>query len=374
MLLTRTELAALRTSLRDQLVLSVYLSPAVDNPAEHGSRGVTLTHEFAAIRERLAAAGREERDAFEAAAGHLEAASERHADDPGDLGWVAFATADGVRFQGTVPAPSGTLIRWQRGIWATPYVRALKQNRAVIVAVVDGISADIYRYQANELVRVARIDVHPHGGHADHLGAPSREGFHPGTRGVTGSDLASRSRIIARDRVVTYAAERISELGGEHEYVVIGGTPTASAALREALLSRSKHLLVLPEIKRRTSVASLRQLAAAGASQLRAADDSALIGELVERTGAHGTAVAGAVATLDALAGGQVRELLLAEKFIVVNPADAERAIGLALDSNADLEIVTGAPAEELGRVAGGIAAKLRYVAHPAAPLATVAG
>lgn len=374
MLLTRTEFAALRNSLRDQLVLSVYLSPTVGNPAEHGARALVLTHEFAAIRERLAVAGRDERAAFERAAGHVEAASEQHAIDPADLGWVTFATPDGMRFQGAVPAPVGTLIRWQRGIWATPYIRALKQNRAVILAVIDAVSADVYRYHASELVHVARVDVHPHGGHADHLGALPREGFHPGTRGSSASDLASRSRIIARDRVVADVAEKISELADEHEYVVIGGTVAASAALRQVLSSRSKHLLVLPEIERRASVAELRQLAAAGASQLRTADDSALVDELVERTGAHGTGVAGAVATLDALAGGQVRALLLTEDFIAASTAEAERAVGLALDSGANLEIVTGAPAAKLGRMAGGIAAQLRYVVHPAPPLATIAG
>jgi hypothetical protein len=238
----------------------------------------------------------------------------------------------------------------------------------------DSVSADIYRYQASDLTHVARIDVHPHGGHADHLGALPRERFHAGTRGATARDLASRSRITARDRVGADTAAQIMELGGEPAYIVIGGMAAAAAALRQVLASQSSHLLVLPEIKRRTPVAALRQLAAAGDSQLRAAEDAALVDELMERVGAHGTGVAGVVAALDALAGGQARQLLLTEEFIAANPAEAERAIGLALDSDADLEIVTRAPAAELGRVAGGIAAHLRYVVHPAPPLATIAG
>jgi hypothetical protein len=373
MLLTRTDLAALHASLREQFVLSAYLSPTVGNPAEHGARGVVLAQELAAIRERLASAGREERAAFERAVGHIAVALERQPSDAGDLGWVAFATPKGVRFHGGIPAQVETLLRWQRGICATPYVRAFKQNRAVIVAVIDSTSADLYRYHASELAHVARIDVHPHGGHADHLGALPRAGFHPGTRGDTASDLASRSRVIARDRVVADAAAKIWELGGEHQYVVIGGTSATTAALRDLLSSRSTHVLVLPEIKRRTSLPDLRQLAAMGTSQLRAGDDSALVDELAERVGAHGTGVAGAVATLNALAGGQVHQLVLTDEFIRASPADAERAIDLALESNAELEIVTGAPAERLGRMGDGIAGQLRFVVHPASPLATVA-
>lgn len=367
MLLTREELAALHTRLREQQVLSVYLAAAVSNPAEHGARQVLLGKEFAAIRQRLEGVGREERAAFERAAAHLEAAL--HGVRPGEFGWVAFATPEGVQFHGALPAEVGTLLRWQQGIWATPYIRTLKQNRPVVVAVVDSTSADIYRYHAGELERVAHVEVHPHGGHADHLGALPREGFHPGTRGSTATDLASRSRVVARERVVADVAAKLREVGAEHQYILVGGAAATTAALRDELSSHAVRVLVVPEIKRRTSLALLRRLAAVGASQLRAADESTMISTVAERVGAHGTGVAGAAATLNALAAGQVRTLLVTEEFVDANAAEADRAIALALDSNADVELVTGPAAEQLEQVAGGIAAQLRFVAHPAPPL-----
>ncbi len=91
----------------------------------------------------------------------------------------------------------------------------------------------------------------------------------------------------------------------------------------------------------------------------------AQVSDVIERTSAHGAAVSGAAATLHALDSAEVRRLLLTEEFMAAHSAETERAIGWALDSDAEMEIVTGAPAVQLGRVAGGIAAQLRYVVEP---------
>lgn len=370
MLLTHTQLAEWRSMLQDQLVLSVYLTHAADNPADRIMRQSALVNALAQVRGTLAHQSKSERAAFEHSVEHLGDAMDGALHDAHGLGWAGFVTPNGVQFAGSLHAPLPTLVRWQRGIWATPCMRALNEHRAVIVAVVDGISAHLYRYVAGTLTTIAKLDVHPRGGHADHLGALPRAGFHPGTRGTSAADLAARGRVTARDRVVDATAARVAELAGHQGYVIVGGNAAAVHALWRALPAPlAARTLMLPELTAKASEAEIRELAATGLSQLRNADDLALVARVVENVGAHGAAVAGRSATLEALAAGRVHEVLLTERFVAEHTLDAERAVDLALDHATTVEIVAGSGASQLDRSAGGIAAQLRFVPRPAAPL-----
>ncbi len=124
MLLTRAAFAALRSAVREDLVLSAYLSPVAGSQAEQNGRDLIITRAIAAIRERAEVAGNEQSVELERAIAHLRVALRQHAGDRGDCGWVAFVTKDGVRFSGAMPTPVATQLYWQRGVRATPFVRA----------------------------------------------------------------------------------------------------------------------------------------------------------------------------------------------------------------------------------------------------------
>lgn len=370
MLLTQTQLAEWRSALRDQLVLSVYLTHAADNPADHIMRESALVNALTEVRATLAHHSKSERAAFEHSVEHLGAAMPGALHDAQGLGWAGFVTSGGVRFAGSLHAPLPTLARWQRGIWATPCVRALNEHRAVIVAVVDSVSAHLYRYVAGMLTQVAKLDVRPRGGHADHLGKLPRTGFHPGTHGTPAADLAARGRVLARDHVIDATANQVAELAGQQGFIIVGGNAAAAHALMRAIPTPiAARAVLLPAFKAKASEAEIREFAATGASQLRDAEDQALVARLVEDVGAHGAAVVGKGATLEALSAGRVREVLLTDRFIEESSVDAERAVDLALEHATTVEIVTGSGAAQLDRSAGGIAAQLRFVPHPAAPL-----
>lgn len=370
MLLKQSQLAELRRTLRDERALSVYLGHAAADPAQRGARQTELRRAVEAIRSSLTDQSHSEREAFERSVAQIADALERELPGTHGLAWVGFATPERVHFADSVPAPMPTLVRWQRGIWAAPYVRALKQHRAVIVAIIDGVSASVYRYLAGTLIRIEKLEEHPRGGHADRLGAPPRQGFHPGTRGASAADLEAKGRVAARERVADEAAHRIAELAGDTGYVIVGGNAAAAHVLMHALpASVAPRAQFVPELGTRASDPDIRAAAERGARALRDSEDQARVARILEAVGAHGAAVSGSVAAMDAIGEGRAHEALLTEHFVNVNPVEAERAIELALDHGTELEIVTGVAAERLETAAGGIAVQLRFVPKPAEPL-----
>ena len=370
-LLSEAQLVALAGALEGDMVLSVYLEQPVSDPAGRDAWQATILNALAPVRASLAEQSRNERDEFERSVALLGDVVSDGSPAVHACGWFGFITSDQVRFAGALPAPTPTLVRWQRGVWATPCIRALKQHRVVIVAIADGVSARLFRYVAGSLLPAGKVAVHVRGGHADHLGALPRAGFHPGTRGTPATDLAAKARVTARGRLVHAAASQILALAGESGYVILGGTtPAAHALLRELSPSLARHTLCLAALTARTPDAAIRDLAAQGASALRDADDRAMVDQLIEAVGAHGAAVAGAVAVLDAASAGRAHEVLLTERFVNAEPELAEQAVKFALAHHTRLEIVMGEAAARLDREAGGIAAHLRFVRQPADPLA----
>ena len=66
-------------------------------------------------------------------------------------GWVAFATADRLWYAQGLPAAMPDLVRWEPGIRVAPYVRALKQERPVMVALVDSRKARLFEHVDGEM-------------------------------------------------------------------------------------------------------------------------------------------------------------------------------------------------------------------------------
>jgi hypothetical protein len=92
----------------------------------------------------------------------------------GAPGWVAFITRTGVRLAEPVATPVPTLAVWGTGMCLTPYVRALKQARPVVVVVADARKARIYRCVAGALTRAETIQAHAVADTPAHMGNPRR--------------------------------------------------------------------------------------------------------------------------------------------------------------------------------------------------------
>ncbi len=372
MLLSPSDLVNLYRRLRHEPVLSIYIDGSAADPAQRFSWRVAAADALDGLEATLATGPGEERAAFARCRTLLESALDGIASAIRGPGWVGFVTVEGLQLGGTVPAPMPTEARWQRGIWLAPYIRALKQDTPVFLAVLDGRSAVLYRYAAGRLERLQKLHAFVHGGHADHLGAPA-ERFHPGTRGATASELADRARLHARDELAKEVTDQLTRLVEGGAGALVGGVPEAMhAVLRLLPAALRERTLPLPELTLGDSEAELARAAARGASELRNRHDQARVLRLVDAAAAGQRAAVGVPESLQALALGEARELFVTPTFLAEHPADAERVIEQAIDQDAAVELVSGDAATTLD-AEGGVGLLLRFAAHRAGRATTTA-
>jgi hypothetical protein len=279
----------------------------------------------------------------------------------GAPGWVAFLTTDGLRYGADLPVRPSPLAAWRDGPVISPYLRALKQQRAVIVAIVDSRSAHLYRYAAAELT--ARPDLA--------LAAEDESGLVPSTergmpapapRRALDPEHTQRRRLATFQRLATSLAARLTELAGDDAWILIGGAPRwaqlASEGLPASLASRTMVSKTLDHDAPPTAIARAARRAA---TALRAAHGRALVHRLIERSGAGGRGAAGIPAVQRALRARAVDLLMVSPEFIRVFGREAEDAVRAALAQGADIEVLSGDAAVQLDQHAEGLAARLRY-------------
>ena len=356
-MLTLAQLTTLYRSLRDERVLSIYVDGTAADPAIQRAWRVQLDHGLKSVRTWLADSTHDERESFERCVRLLEGELAPVTASIGAPGWVAFITRDGTREAHQLPVAVPTRAVWSTGPCVAPYMRALKEARPVVVAVVDARKADIYRYRVGQLDRVETIRARRGVEHPTHMSAPPRVGFHSGTRGVAGQDAAQRTLLEGRDRMLADAVDRINELAGHDGWILLGGIRRVVAALSTQLGDR---VAALDSLDVHATEAAIAEAARAGASRLNTALDNKRISLIAEHAGANGLGTLGPAETRRALEQGTVRELYLTHRYLEDHAADAETAVRSALDQDATVEEVSGSAAEPLDQH-GGMAAGLRF-------------
>src|SRR5690348_11110488 len=222
-MLTRLQLRDLVRALEDTRVLTIYHDARVTDPAMRRAWRPAIASALRPLRAGLRS--ERERAAFDRAAAFLN--------DPvpsldgvwGAPGWVAFLAATGPLYTGELPVHPTTLAVWRDGPAIAPYVRALKQRRPVIVALVDSRSVRFYRYAWGTLASLpdATIAVEPH---REGSAAPAvpRGISHPAPRSAVSSELTRRRRLASFQRLVAPMVQRLTELAGDDGWILIGGT------------------------------------------------------------------------------------------------------------------------------------------------------
>lgn len=364
-MLSYAELLELDRSLRGSKVLSVYIDGHAPDPAERGVWRRRLESSITSLHRTIESAPRAEREAFEKCVRLLW---ERLATIPGAvraMGWAAFVTEDGVRYAEALPVPMPMLAVWGAGARVAPYVRALKQQRPVIVAMVDHRRARLYRFRLGALEELETLRAHAHVGPIERMGGGPLSHFHPGTRGATGADEADRVLRSGHERMLAELADRLVDLAGDDGWIIVGGTPQPAKAAVRALPARvAPRAQVMPSLDIWSTRADIKRAAARGASMLRGARDREHVAELIERAAAGGLGTVGVEPTLEALRAGSVEALFLSQRFLEQQPAEAEAAIRGAFDQGAYVEDVTGTAATRLDAEAGGMGARLRFAHH----------
>ena len=364
-MLTYKDLVELERALRDRAVLSVYINGQTEDPASRKRWRLDLRHSFDDITSWLEGSSHAEREAFTTCRELVVNRLDRYRGTIRSPGWAAFCSTDGVYYASPLPVPMPTMAVWSSGPCLTPYLRALKEARSVIVAVVDSRKARLFRYAGRHVERVHTIRAHTHVEPTSHLGRPARLGFHMGTRGPTGADEAQRELRQGTSRMLAEVSEEIRKLSGTDGWIVIGGIPSvAKAALTHLPPDLANRSLHAEDLDIHATQADVAEVARRSASSLRDASDLHRVNDALAHAESDRRGVAGPVDTKRALEEGRVRELFFTLSFLENHAADAEAAVRLAFESHASVEHVSGAAAKCLEN-AGGIAAQLWYAEAP---------
>ena len=144
-MLSQQQLRALLQELADERVLSVYIDGASGDPGNREGWRPVLAGALRDLRASVADVSPAERADVERCVALLGERLESLREVPPVPGWVAFITAEGVRHAAWLPAQTPTRVTWSLGPRIAPYVRALREHRPVIVAILSTRQGRLYR-------------------------------------------------------------------------------------------------------------------------------------------------------------------------------------------------------------------------------------
>jgi hypothetical protein len=341
------------------MVLSVYLARQGSDPGERGAWRLRLEAALGTIRECLEREAPADVPAFERASAHLSAELGSFGRVLPDEGWSAFATEDGLEHAEVLPFQPREVVRWRQGVYAAPYVRALKGRRPVILAVLERLHATLYEYVDGELGPGIEVHAEWPAAEAADVGVSKRASTATGTRGVTRTDYRRRTVDENAKRLRKQVVETILEMAGQDGGVVLGGTDKAIRAVGKDLEARLDGRVVgAPELSFDSEPPELEAVVATAASTLTRMRQERLLGAC-EDAGAR--AARGWNETYRALAAGAVDTLLVARGLIESSTDDAERLVRLAIAQGALVEELGEELGERLMAEADGVAARLRF-------------
>ncbi len=364
-MLSRERLVELYRELREEPVLSVYLDGDQHDPAERDVWRRRLEHRLQDVRRRLEAEETEE----ELDTANLEAAVERirreldgfDAFIPGK-GWVGFATPDRVWYAEQVRVPMPDLVRWEKGIRVAPYVRALKQQRPVVLVLVDSRRARVFRYVDGEVEEPEALRADTFLGDLSDIGQAKRAANRTGIRGKTGTDAAQTFLAVGEERMLKKLMDVVVEHVGDHAFLVVGGTHEAvSAAVAKVPNGIRDRTLERPSLHVEMTEKEARDALEEAASRLTKQLQDGHLDAVVDRARSGGLGCLGLERTLRALMERRVGLLLLSRSFIREDPDLADLCVGSAFEQDAEVEELSGLSADTLDREGEGIGARLRF-------------
>lgn len=362
-MLTQHDLQQLDESFRDRLVLTVYLHPSVDDPAERFRWEAEFEQAVRVLDADAAPRSHAERAALDAAIAHVRARVAQPGPHLGAKGLVVIADARGISRFLPLDTPTPTLAAWQRGAVLAPLLADARPTPATAVLLVDDHGGRLFRFTPpHELTRVESRAVTLDPDVERTLGGPTGR-FHAGTRGGTTADRLDRRQRGARDRLFGAMIPGALALAGPDGLLALGGTPAAVAAARARVPETARHrILPLDGIAHHATDVEIAAVVGAALAARVAVGDVEFVRTVMETAGNRGRAVAGVVATRTRLARDEVADLLLSARFVAEHPQEADELLRQAFRQGARVLEVTGTAAAEIDADAEGVAARLRFV------------
>jgi hypothetical protein len=360
-MLSREQLEALYREVRDEAVLSVYIDGGQSDPANRRAWRTAFDGAMAEERRRIETEAPEELEAFDAARGLIEDAVAGHKEFMPAHGWVAFATGEALRYADGVPVPMPNLVRWERGLRAAPYVRALKQERVVVGVLADRRRARVFTYREGAVSEHDELVADADFGDLSESAASTRGTGQSGSRGETGSDAGQRAVEVSASRMHSLLLDRVGELAGHDGFVILGGTPEVVSAVAKQAGGFRGRLLERPDMHLDMSEAEVKTVLEDAASELTRGLQDELLSKVVDAARSGGKGSLGIQATKEALREGRVDALLVSRGFRERDGDLVDRFVGTAFEQGAMVEELSEAGAARLDEEGEGVAARLRY-------------
>jgi len=358
-MLTRQELTELSRAREADMVLSVYLARHNSDPGDRGAWRLRLDGALDTVRASVEQDAPEDLAAFDKAAALVNEGLRSYGRVLPHEGWSGFATGERLWHAEALPFAPTDLVRWRQGIYASPYVRALKSRRPVVLAVLTRMHATLYRYLNGELGEGLELHAEWPAAEGSDVGVSKRAATASGVRGVTRTDFAQRVVDENVRRLHGKLSEAIRSMAGSDGGIVLGGSGVAIGAVRNELGdSFAGRIVEAPELSFDSSREKLLAAVASAASELTVERQSRLLEACFD---AGGRASRGWNETYRALAAGAVDTLLLSRRLIESSPEDAERLVRLGLSQGAEVEELGDELGDRLLKEAGGVAARLRF-------------
>jgi hypothetical protein len=361
-MLNRDQLIDLYRKHRNESVLSVYVDGDGHDPAERRTWARALEQEIARERARVEAEAPSELDAFDRARALVDDRLARFNAFMPARGWAAFATEGELAYAEELAVPMPHLVRWERGLRAAPYVRALKQDRMVVAVLVDSRKARVFTYRDGDIEEredlLADLDI----GDYRESSMSKRASTHTGSHGETGTDAAQRALEVSASKLQAQLVSVIEQLVGKDGFVVIGGVPEREAAVAHQLEHLSGRVVTRPSLHLQMTAAEVKVVVEEAATELTQRHQEDLLQAVLDQARAGGKGALGMPGTEDALRGARVDILLLTRAFRERDPDLADHFVGAAFEQGASVEELSGPSAERLDAEADGVAARLRYV------------
>ncbi|HKK93737.1 MAG TPA: hypothetical protein VJ925_09890 [Longimicrobiales bacterium] len=360
-MLTHDRLSDLYENARSRHVLSVYIDGEQRDPAERRVWRTRLERALSECRSNVESNGRAELSDFDTARDRLMERLRDYSNFMPERGWVGFATTDDVVYADTVPVPMPDLVVWEEGLRVAPYVRALKQERPVVLALADRHHAKVLVYREGDIEEVEEFTA---GAEIDDLSdtqTARRSAERSGTRG-NATDDAQRQVELKAEALLDRTVGRVAELAGAHGLVVIGGTRETGKRLLHTLPNGLEtRTMEVGSLHLDMSRAELKTHAEGAASEITQRLQDELVDRVLDQARSGGKGVLGDEDTAAALLERKVDTLVLTRNFLSEHPDRSDHMVGTAFEQRADVEEVSGPGAERLDEEAGGVGALLRW-------------
>lgn len=358
-MLTREEFIVLYRKYRHTKVLSIYLDADEHDPAKRRAWRRRLDQLLEQLEPTIE--DRADREAYDKALALLKKELRRYDAFLPDRGWAGFATADELIYAETLPVPMPDLARWELGLRAAPYVRALKQALPVTTVLVDSRQARLFRYVQGEFEELEPVQADMFFGDLSDVNMSKRAATHTGVRGMTDADAAQRFASVGADRLLKHLVERIRDRDSEGT-VVVGGTREMTAALIQRLpRALDGRVYEDPTIAFHTPLAELKRATEAAASTVTIQRHAKLVDQVIDAARSGGRGCLGRQATEQALRERRVESLLVSRRLARDDPEYVDFCVGTAFEQDAAVEELNGEPAAKLDAAGEGIGARLRF-------------